>query len=256
MGTHGTKPQVCSREHLISLQAESGRALEAIASDIASNVLSEKTRYRKLLLELVQKEFARPSRAAIEKTIRRFYKEVFGKSIVLFDIPFPKHREGFNAYMVVLPRMSEKEIVDAYRKKWPGDYFVKEIDKFMDANRHHEQKRPSERGAYVFAHRGGAFPDEDHFGKKRFSDLKQSGMYFMNVKEYLLAAGYHRFFHDQLMDNSRDTWTMTSSEVGAGYVAMKWKGGEEGKTPTMWLEFDTPFHVNGTSGPREISLIR
>lgn len=255
MGTHGTKPQVCSREHLISLQAESGRALEALPNDIASNVLSEKTRYRKLLLELVQKEFARPSRAAVEKTIVRFYKKVFGKSIVLYDIPFPKYRDGFNAYMVVLPRMSASVIVGAYKEKWPGDYFVRDIDRILEANRHHEQKRPSERGAYVFAHRGGALPDEEYIGKQRFRDLKQQGnMKFMNVIEYLLAAGYHRFTHGQIMDN-KETWTMTSSEAGAGYIGMKWKE-IEGKTPTMWLEFGLPFQVDSTCGPREITLIR
>lgn len=252
MATHGTKPQVCSREHLISLQAESGRAFEALPNDIASNVLSEKTRYRQLLLELVKKEFAHPSRATTESAIRRFYKEVLSKDIALSDISFPKPSEGFNTYMAVLPGMSVKAIISAYKKKWPGDYFTRDIDKALKLNRHHEQERPSEKGPYVFAHRGGALPDKEHLGKKRYFDLKQGGMKFMNVIEYLLATGYHRFFHDQIMDN-KNTWTMTSSEVGAGYIAMKWKEIDD-QTPTMWLEFGLVFQVDPTSGPREIIL--
>ncbi len=180
---------------------------------------------------------------AAKELLAKFFQELFGMKIDLGKIHFPT-REGFNAFMAVPPKLSEDQIMDAYRGKWGINLY-----KWMDPaakkiDRSTEQERP--KGLYVFAHRGGDEPDQEHLGKS-YDDAMAAKMLFLNPKEYLLVTGFHRFTKDYFMD--RKGWTRTSSLwSGGSLMGGYWGGG----TSELGLDCGARDSRGSDYGPREL----
>lgn len=207
MGTHGTNLRICSREQLIMLQGEAGRALENLPMNVAHNIQGDRTRFRERVLKMAMEEFSFPTLGLMEQQLKSFFKEVFGIRIVLpnHDLQLTGKR---NALMFVPWDFTEGMIIDAYRKKW--DYSCPDFHPNL-LDRSLEQPRPDVDPGYCFTFHLGLEPDEKTLGKFAHKGFSETGIQeTLSLKEYLLSSGFMKFQYDEFMD-TRGTKTIVSS---------------------------------------------
>ncbi len=144
--------------------------------------------------------------------IEKYFREVFDYTLDLSNITFPE-KIGFPVYMAVPQDISEDEIakrIAAYFKVGLGTYSSSVTS---SVKRDFEQIRPQ--GLYVFVHRGGDEP-EFEYRNKSYDDVAELGVLFLNIKEYLLVTGFHRWTKGYFMDIKG--WTRTSSFQSSRYM--------------------------------------
>lgn len=250
MGTHGTNLRICSREQLITLQSEAGRALQNAPMNIAHNIQGDRTRFREEVLEMVLEKFNIPTPSLMESQLQSFFKGVFGGRIALPDHGLQLTGRQ-NALMFVPWDFTEEGIIDAYRKKWDyscPDFHPKLLDRSL------EQPRPDVAPGYCFTFHLGLKPDEKTLGKFAHQGFSETGIQeTLSLKEYLLISGFMKFQYDEFMD-TRGTKTIVSSRESK-HRELSVHCEKVGKRTEMRIVKDHIFPSNHPKGgPRSIVL--
>lgn len=220
METHGTDLESISRENLLEIQYQFGRAFRRMPNKRAEALLGNKKNMQKLLQKISKDlEITLVNEAAMLQipNLIRFYKEVLDLDRPsIAELAFPEH-DVFQTFMPIGLATNHDEIMEAYaaKRKIKTSGYKTPIASNIDPKSAEKsgQKRPS--GIYVIAHLDGDEPDQKHLGKS-YDNSVAEGLNFANSIEYLLMTGFRQFVKGSFMDVKG--WTRTSDLWSDGYL--------------------------------------